>query len=102
MTRRPFTPGEPVIYALTKHSEHPGPRAKEIQPAPHGNDYTYYVEKFWIVLDVLEDGRLLLGTRRGKRREVDPNDPQLRRPRWWERIVYRHKFPDPRKLGVEV
>ena len=33
-----FRPGEPVIYAVTKSSTHPGPRAKAIFPTPKGDD----------------------------------------------------------------
>jgi hypothetical protein len=88
-----FRPGELVIYAVTKSSTHPGPRAKAIFPTPKGDDYHYEVDKFWIVSAIRSDGKLVLRTRRGKERIIDPQDPLLRRARWWERLVYRSRFP---------
>ena len=88
-----FQRGEPVIYRLTKSSMKPGPRAQKVAPAPQGDTYSYLVEKFWVVRDVLSDGRVVLATRRGKEHVIDADDPNLRRARWWERIVYRSRFP---------
>lgn len=88
-----YSPGDPVIYRVTKHSAHPGPRAKEIWPSAHGENYTYVVDKFWIVAEIRDDGKLLLNTRRGKRHVVDSNDPLLRHPHWWEWVRYRNLFP---------
>jgi hypothetical protein len=85
--------GEPVIYRLTKSSIRPGPRAQKVAPAPQGDSYSYLVEKFWVVRDVLPDGRVVLATRRGKEHVVPADDPNLRHARWWERLVYRGRFP---------
>jgi hypothetical protein len=90
-----FRRGAPVVYRLTKSSIKPGPRAQRVDPAPRGDSYSYLVEKYWVVRDVLPDGRLLLATRRGKEHTIDSDDPNLRHARWWERIVYRSRFPDP-------
>ena len=79
-----FAPGDWVIYRKSKRSPVPGPRAKQIAPSVHGDDYGYVVDKFWIVQEVLPDGRLRLRTRRGKDHQIAPDDPNLRRPRWWE------------------
>lgn len=97
MTIRPFkhhfSVGEPVIYRVTKQSAHPGPRAQEIYPTPGGEQYTYIVDKFWVVADIEADGRLRLRTRRGKEHVIAPDDPNLRPPHWWERLLHRHRFP---------
>jgi hypothetical protein len=45
------------------------------------------------VEQVRDDGTLVLLTRRGKRHEVAPDDPRLRRANWWERIWWNKKFP---------
>ena len=50
------------------------------------------VDKFWIVGQVLENGRLLLKTRRGKKHVVDHGDPNLRRATLWDRIRYKARF----------
>src|SRR5688572_27504712 len=87
-----FTPGDWVLYRKLKHSASPGPRASDISPAPNGELYTYLVEKFWIVEEILPDGRLRLRTRRGKSHLVEATDPNLRRVRWWNRWIYRARF----------
>lgn len=84
--------GEWVIYRKTKFSTHPGPRAQNVLPAVHGDEYAYTVDKFWIVNQVRTDGSLLLKTRRGKEHVVPPGDLNLRRANWWERWRYRDRF----------
>ena len=84
--------GDWVIYKKSKYSTHPGPRAKNVSPAQGGDKYAYTVDKFWIVSDVLEDGQLVLRTRRGKEHTVGPDDLDLRPARWWERWIYRSRF----------
>ena len=81
-----FKPGDKVVYRKKKHTIHPGPRAKQIQPAVKGDYYAYVVDKFWIVRQVLENGQLLVETRRGKTHLVDVHDPNLRHTTLWDRI----------------
>jgi hypothetical protein len=90
---REFQAGDPVIFRMRKHSTHPGPRAKNVMPQPRGEAYSYQVDKFWIVARVQEDGKLVLKTRRGKTHVVEPDDINLRRAHWWERWLYRDRFP---------
>lgn len=89
----PFHPGDPVVYRKRKFSAHPGPRAVQVNPAPHGDEYAYSVDKFWRVIAVGAGGRLLVCTRRGKRHTVDAADPALRPASWWERLFWGHWFP---------
>jgi len=93
-----FKVGDWVIYRVTKHSRQPGPRAKGVAPTPRGDDYTYVVDKFWVVDEVRED-TLLLRTRRGKTHEIAQNDPLLRRARFWERWLFGGKFPQDEAKG---
>lgn len=86
--------GDLVIYALTKMSRRPGPRARSIQPARRGDDYNYVVDKFWRVGRTLNGDQLLLVTRRGKTRTVSASDPLLRPAGWFDRLVRRNRFPD--------
>jgi hypothetical protein len=51
------------------------------------------VEKFWRVLAVQPDQTLVVRTRRGKQHTLAPNDLNLRRPHWWERLLFWHRFP---------
>lgn len=94
-----FAPGDPVIYRMPKYSACPGQRAQNIRPATRGESYSYDIDKFWLVDGVLEDGKLRLVTRRGKVRVLDSTDTHLRKPRWWERLVYRGRFP---QMGEEA
>ena len=85
--------GESVIFVVSKVSPEPGRRAKHVHPAPAGEMYSYQVEKFWTVAEVRSDGHVVLVTRRGKQHDVVVNDPRLRPARFWERWVYRERFP---------
>jgi hypothetical protein len=88
-----FQPGDCVIYRKQKCSVRPGPHATCICPAPAGDSYSYCVEKCWKVLAVQPDHRVVVCTRRGKRHTVAADDPALRRATWWERLLFRHRFP---------
>ncbi|MFM7835960.1 MAG: hypothetical protein ACKPJD_29550 [Planctomycetaceae bacterium] len=94
-----YKPGDLVIYTVTKQSPHPGPRARGIQPSEGGEDYAYVVDKFWMVLEVLEGDQVLLATRRGKRRTVLVSDPMLKKAGWWQRLRYRSRFPGQEVLS---
>ena len=87
-----FSVGDWVIYTKQKVSQSPGRRAQEVSPAKKGDTYSYVVDKFWIVADRHEDGKLMLKTRRGKQHTVDADDPMLRKASWWERILYASRF----------
>ncbi|MGA3171823.1 MAG: hypothetical protein ABSE62_12520 [Chthoniobacteraceae bacterium] len=86
-------PGDFLIYRKSKVSPRPGPRARNVQAAENGDDYYYEVDKFWIVSDVLNDGRLVAQTRTGKRVYLTPEDERLRKAHWFERVRYRRRFP---------
>jgi hypothetical protein len=88
-----FRPGDPVIYRKQKFSRHPGPNAVAITPASNGDDYSYSVDKYWRVVAVLPGRQLLLCTRRGKRHTVAADDPALHPASWWERLLFRRRFP---------
>ena len=93
VTQQPsYQPGDWVVYCKTKYSHQPGPRAQNVSPAQRGDKYAYTVDKFWVVSDVLEDGKLVLQTRRGKEHVVDARDHDLHRARWWERLLYHRRF----------
>ncbi len=94
MSQTPYQFGDLVIYRKPKISTHPGPRAKNIHPTPHGDDYIYQVDKYWLVLEIQETGDgLTVLTRTGKRHFVSTDDPNLRHANWWERWLYQNRFP---------
>jgi hypothetical protein len=88
-----FLPGDLVVYRKQKSSVHPGQHAQNILPAPHGDSYSYTVEKYWRVIDVQRDHSLVVRTRTGKLHTILANDPNLRRAHWWERLLFWHRFP---------
>ena len=95
-----YHPGDWVVYRKTKFGLRPGPRAENVVPARQGEEYSYEVDKYWSVTQVLSSGRLMLMTRRGKLHEVATDDPLLRRANIWERFVLRQRFPLTRQQDM--
>ena len=92
MFRRRFRKGDWVVYRRLKYTNHPGRRAHDIYASENGDAYDYFVDKFWVVDDVLADGNLLLRTRRGKTHVVGNQDLNLRHATLWDRIRNRRRF----------
>jgi hypothetical protein len=84
--------GDRVIFSVTRHGTHPHVRAKDIRPAPHGEEYVYAVDKFWIVTERRER-LVVVRTRRGKVHCIEADDPRLRLAPLWQRLIYRSRFP---------
>jgi hypothetical protein len=93
-----FSPNDWVVYTREKHSLSPGRRAKNIEPSPHGEMYSYEVDKYWIVRQVL-DGEVVLQTRRGKSHTLPATDARLRKANLWERLFFAQRFPP--KVSVD-
>ncbi len=88
-----FHAGDRIVYRKQKASNRPGPRAREVYAAPFGETYSYMVDKFWRVQDLTEDGRIVATTRTHKVHYLNPNDPNLHKAGWIERLRYRSRFP---------
>lgn len=88
-----YRAGDLVIYRKEKHGTHPGPRARDVWPAPSGDTYNYLVDKCWIVVGC-EGDRVRVCTPTGKTHDVAANDPHLRRPSWRERVALRLRSPE--------
>ncbi len=86
--------GDRVIFRKSKHSTCPGPRAQEVMPSPSGEDYSYLVDKFWTVMDVIGDSEIVCVTPGGKRHQISVDHPNLRRANWVERWLYTNRFPE--------
>jgi hypothetical protein len=89
----PFKVGDDVIYRKQKFSVHPGPHAREVNSAPNGDLYSYRVDKFWKVIALEGADQIVVRTRRGKQLTLNIHDPALRRAYWWERLLFRRRFP---------
>jgi len=86
--------GDRIVYLKQKVSTHPGPRARDIHPSEHGDTYSYLVNKFWVVEDVLRDGRIVVRTRTRKQHYLKPDDPNLRKASLIEQLRFRARFPE--------
>ena len=93
--------GDRVVFAKEKNSLSPGKRAKAVSPAAKGDLYSYVVEKYWRVKEVLDGNKVRLVTRQGKEHVVDMDDPRLRRANLWEKWVLRRRFPSANAAGSE-
>ena len=88
-----YSVGDYVVYCKHKASPHPGPRAHDVRPSDHGEDYSYLVNKYWIVTAVHPDEGIEVQTRTGKLHYLKPNDPNLRHANLLEEWFYRNRFP---------
>jgi hypothetical protein len=75
-----------VVYQKHKHGTHPGPRARNVRPALHGDTYDYLVTKYWVVVAAEPGHPLVVRTPTGKLLEVAASDPNLRRATLRERL----------------
>ena len=90
---RGFKRGDLLIYKKQKHSDHPGPRAHNTAASVQDGVFSYVVDKYWIVVEVYDDGTLEAQTRTGKRHRISADDPNLRLATWWQRIWHRSRYP---------
>jgi hypothetical protein len=88
-----FQVGDAIVYRKQKVSRRPGPRAKEVTPAPFGETYSYLVEKYWTVEDLTGDDHLVATTRTHKHHCLRLDDPNLRKAGWFERLRHWSRFP---------
>ncbi len=94
-----YRPGDRVVYRKSKRSSKPGPRAKLVVPSRYGEGYSYFVNKFWVVVDSNDD-QVIVQTRRGKTHVLNASSRNLRRARWWHLLIYRHRFPSSAHPGM--
>ena len=92
MEKQSFHSGDWIIFRKQKVSTSPGPRAKSMAPSSKGDNYSYVVDKYWVVDEVLDDGLLCVRTRRGKQHVVGAHDPRMRKPNWLERWLLGDRF----------
>ena len=88
-----YSVGDWVVYTMDKHSTQPGQRAKDIHPAERGDEYQYVVDKYWTVLDVVNENTIEVMTRRGKKHVLHTGDPHLRKAHFWECWFLKARFP---------
>lgn len=84
--------GDWAVYRKSKSGANPGPRAAQVVASSKGENYGYVVDKFWVVDEVLADGKLRLVTAKGKVHLIAADDPNLRRPGLLQRFLWRERF----------
>ena len=89
---RQLTAGDWVVYRKSKRSTSPGPRASHVVGSPKGESYTYTVDKYWVVEEVMPDGNLLMRTSKGKSNIIGLDDPNLRRASLFQRLLRKSRF----------
>ena len=92
-SRRKFKVGQMVIYRKPKSSTSPGERAINVRPSTGGELYAYEVEKYWEVSKIIDEQRIELITRTGKRHVVSTDDRRLRPASWLDRFFSGDRFP---------
>lgn len=90
---RKFKVGDRIVYRKPKVSDHPGPRAEDVHPSPHGEDYSYVVDKYWVVAEVLDDETIVAVTRRGKKHRLRVDDPNLHKAGPLGKLLKGDRFP---------
>ncbi len=93
MKPQKFQVEDRIVYRKTKNSVRPGQNARLIAPASNGDEYSYCVDKFWVVASIFPDGSLLARTRRGKLHRLNPDDQNLRHATFLESLFDWSRFP---------
>jgi hypothetical protein len=89
-----FRIGDCVVLREERRDTHPSRGARDVRPEPYGEGYRYVLEEYWRISEQ-HAGRLLLRAQWGETRLAEANDPHLHVVSWWERLIYRHRFPKP-------
>ena len=91
--RPAFGIGAPVVYSRQEISTRPGSDAHDIRPSERGEFYYCSLINYLRVTQVMSDGRIVAVGRDNKHVCLSPNDPDLRKARMMERLLYRRRFP---------
>lgn len=84
--------GDFIIVRKWKSSTHPSPRAKDIYPTQYGDTYYYGIEKYWKVVQVIDDHTIEIETRRGKRHRIETNDVRFRKAGFLDKLLHGKRF----------
>ncbi len=90
-----FGLGAPIVYQKQEVTTHPSADARDVRPAARGEFYYYTVLTYLRVTDVLSDGRLVGVARNHRLLEFEPNDSNLRKASFFERLLYCPRLRHP-------
>lgn len=84
--------GDFIIVRKWKSSPHPSPRAQNVHPSQYGEAYYYGIDKFWKVVEVIDEHTIEIETRRGKRLRLETDDLQLRKAGFLDKLLNGKRF----------
>lgn len=84
--------GDFIIVRKWKASTHPSPRAKEVYPTQYGDTYHYGIDKYWKVVEIIDDHTVVIETRRGKRHVIQTDQVRLRRAGFLDKMFNGKRF----------
>ena len=90
---RRFRAGAPIIYRAIATSAPLGREAHQVQVASKGEFYYYVTHKYWRVEEVRPDGIIVARSSLMEQYFLRPNDPNLRKASFFERLRYATRFP---------
>ncbi|HEY1583531.1 MAG TPA: hypothetical protein VGF73_10580 [Chthoniobacterales bacterium] len=88
---RRLQPGTPIVYRVLESSRRPGRHAYQIASAAHGD--SYLTNRYWRVEEVRPDGSIVARTPLMEQQILRPDDPNLRRANFLDRLRYAARFP---------
>ena len=84
--------GDFIVFRKWKSSTHPSPRAKETYPSKHGDTYTYGIDKYWKVVEIIDGDTIEVETRRGKRHRLSLKTAKFRKMNFLDRWLMGREF----------
>lgn len=96
-----FKKGDWVVYRKQKRGAIPTKRAINIHPFEKGEQYSYQIEKFWVVQDVLPDDKVILCTIKGNKKTVNTKDPGLYKASLLQRFFLRNKYRNIERVLIQ-
>jgi hypothetical protein len=95
---RKFSRGDCVIFDEVPQTASIESRSGGELDSATGEESAYIVQHYMTVRESSQKGTVVLQTKSGKMHVTLNTNPNLRRARWWERVLYRDRFPQL-KLG---
>ncbi|MEE9233773.1 MAG: hypothetical protein V3U07_09955 [Nitrospirales bacterium] len=84
--------GDFIIFRKWKSSTSPSPQAKNTYPSQSGEMYSYGIDKYWTVVEVVDDQTIEIETRRGKRHRIEKNPSIMRKAGFLDKLLHKDRF----------
>jgi len=84
--------GDWIVFRKWKASTNPSPRAKDMYPSQHGDMYTYGIDKYWKVVEIIDEDEIEVETKRGKRHRLSINTTKFRKMNFLDRWLMKRQL----------